>query len=183
MVWGDKPIWLPFDPDPLAAFGYLATIEINDPFEGEASSVGLFTDNDGLPFSGSQLDTLLHHMLRRQFPAATAKLYSWHSARIWLACALLASKATRAQIQAICRWQTEESLNVYAMLGATQYSELLKGAMAVDIDASRALSLANAVPFIDRQDVQCDDGGLEGAVAMADMTLSSDDDDDNPDES
>ena len=116
-------------------------------------SHALFSDDDGLPFSGAQLDALLHHMLRRHYSDATARNYSWHSARIWLACALLASNASRAQIQAVCRWQTEESLNVYAMLGASQYSALLGSAMAVDIDAARAATLADAVPFIDRDDL------------------------------
>ena len=107
-----------------------------------------------LPFSGAQLDGLLGHLLARHYPPATVKLYSWHSARIFLACALLAAKATRAQIQAVCRWQTEESLNIYACLGAKQYASLLTDAMAVRIDAARAATLADAVPFIDLEDAQ-----------------------------
>ena len=56
MVWGDKPIFLPFSDDELAAFGGLAQIEIHDELIGTAESTALFSDDDGLPFSGAQLD-------------------------------------------------------------------------------------------------------------------------------
>ena len=36
--------------------------------------------------------------------------YSWHSFRVALACSLLASGASHAEIQALCRWQSEASL-------------------------------------------------------------------------
>ena len=67
---------------------------------------------------------------------------------------LLAANATRAQIQALCRWQTDESLNVYACLGAAQYSQLLGAAIDVRIDAGRASTLSTAVPFIDVTDLE-----------------------------
>ena len=167
-VWGDKPIWLPFSEDPLSAFGALADIELHDPIGDSADATAVFTGDDGLPFSGAQLDTLLRHMLLRHFPMQTAKLYSWHSARIFLACVLLASKASRAEIQAICRWQTEESLNIYAILGAAQYSQLLTNAMAVRVDAARAATLADAVPFIDRDDLH---RAQEATTPRADAAL------------
>ena len=185
MVWGDKPIWLPFSTDPLSAFPALAQIELHDAFEGDAAATALFTGDDKLPFSGAQLDRALHAMLLRHFPAATSKLYSWHSARIWLATALLAAKATRAQIQALCRWQTEESLNIYACLGAGDYADLVTRAMAVNVDAARANSLADAVPFIDLADVQraraqavaaAPADTLDAAAANIDVAVDADDD-------
>ena len=154
MVWGDKPIWLPHSQDPLSAFEALSHVELEDPIRETASLTALFSDDDGLPFSGSQLDTLLHHMLLRHYPPQTAGLYSWHSARIFLCCALMASNCSRAMIQAVCRWQTEESINVYSCLGAEQYGEILKNAMAARIDGARAATLSNAAPFIDLSDLQ-----------------------------
>ena len=154
MVWGNSPIWLPFSDDELSAFSALAAIELNDGVDGDPRSTALFTGDDGKPLSGSQLDRLLRYFLLRDFPESVVANYSWHSARIWLATALLASNATRAQIQALCRWQTEESLNIYACLGAQQYGTLISNALAVRIDAARAATLANAVPFIDRSDLQ-----------------------------
>ena len=169
--------------DSLSVFCGLADVELHDAFEGDPHLTALFTGDDGLPFSGSQLDTLLHHMLCRVYTPETARLYSWHSARIYLACALLASKATRAQIQAICRWQTEESLNIYACIGAAQYAELLTNAMTVRIDAARAATLAEAVPFIDISDVrraqrtqQATDDTMDGAAEGLDNAPIPDDD-------
>jgi hypothetical protein len=184
MVWGDKPIWLPFDQDPLAAFTALAEIELNDPLVGAANETALFTGNDAKPLSGSQLDSLLSHMLLRHYDERTAKLYSWHSARIWLCCTLAASGCPRHLIQAMCRWQTDESITVYTCLGAEQYSETLKTAMATRIDGARAATLADAAPFIDLEDLQraraADADALEAAGEHIDDDVDDDDDDDGP---
>ena len=40
MVWGSKPIFLPFDADPLSAFTSLADIELNDPVTGPPELTG-----------------------------------------------------------------------------------------------------------------------------------------------
>jgi hypothetical protein len=180
MVWGSKPIFLPFSSDPLSAFTSLADIELNDPITGSPDLTALFTDDHGAPFTGHFLDRLLHGLLLRHFPESVAKNYSWHSCRIWLATALLASGASRAQIQALCRWQTDESLNVYACLGAEQYSRLLAGAFGVRIDAARAATLAEAAPFICRHDVLAATGAARVlADADIDADLAPDDDADD----
>ena len=175
-------IFLPFSSDPLSAFTSLADIELNDPIVGSPDLTALFTDDHGAPFTGHFLDRLLHGLLLRHFPESVAKNYSWHSCRIWLATALLASGASRAQIQALCRWQTDESLNVYACLqGAEQYSRLLAGAFGVRIDAARAATLAEAAPFICRHDVLAATGAarvLADADIDADLAPHDDADDD-----
>ena len=185
MIWGDKPIWLPFNEDPLAAFSGLAEIELHDPLDGlQPDSAALFCDDDGLPFSGSQLDTFLKQLLGRHYPPETVALYSWHSARIYLATALLAANASRAQIQALCRWQTEESLNIYACIGKQLYGTLLGSALSVRVDAARAATLADAIPFIDLQDVRrhqakyhnTGDAALTEAAANIDQQPEPDDD-------
>jgi hypothetical protein len=178
MVWGDKPIFIPFSTDGLAAFGGLAEIELHDELVGTAEATALFSDDDGLPFSGAQLDQLLKQMLSRRLPAGTVKLYSWHSARIWLACALLAAKASRAEIQAICRWQTDESLNIYACMGVKHYTSLITSALAQSIDAGRASTLAEALPFIDISDLTHAQGD---APQHIDLEQEPDPDDDADD--
>ena len=179
MVWGSKPIFLPFSEDQLSAFSSLADIELNDPIIGAPGQTALFTTDDGAPFTGHLLDRLLHGLLLRHFPESVAKNYSWHSCRTWLATALLASGASRAQIQALCRWQTEDSLNIYACLGASQYSHLLSKAFEVRIDAARAATLAEAVPFICRNDVFAATGA---ARALADVPQADLDADVAPDD-
>jgi len=180
MVWGSKPIFLPFCSDPLSAFTSLADIELNDPIIGTPERTAMFTDDQGAPLTGHFLDRLLHGLLLRHFPESVAKNYSWHSCRIWLATALLASGASRAQIQALCRWQTDESLNIYACLGAEQYSRLLAGAFGARIDAARAATLADAVPFICRHDVFAATGAARVlADADFDAELAPEDDADD----
>ena len=182
MVWGNSPIWLPYTEDELSAFPALAEIELNDGTD-DPQNTALFTTDAGLPFSGSQLDRLLKYFLLRHFSESVAHNYSWHSARIWLATALLASNATRAQIQALCRWQTEESLNIYACLGAEQYGQLISGALQVRIDAARAATLAGAVPFIDRTDLQrARADAVNHAAADLDQDVAPDDDADEDDD-
>ena len=49
--------------------------------------------------------------------------YSVHSFRIFVACALLAAKAPRWLIKRMLRWRGDESLEVYARLNNTEWSE------------------------------------------------------------
>ena len=55
------------------------------------------SDGDGSPLKGSVLKTLLSHMLTVVVGATRAKVYSFHSLRVYLACALLATGASAAQ--------------------------------------------------------------------------------------
>ena len=70
--------------------------------------------------------------------AAGGAWYSWHSARIYLACALLDAGASSGQIQAMCRWLSEESLHIYARMNETTYSYWLARAMTARVDSVRA---------------------------------------------
>ena len=58
-----------------------------------------------------------------------------------LACALLASGSTPAQIMALCRWQTEESLAIYARLGEADYTRLLEQSLYADISSVSTANL------------------------------------------
>ena len=57
------------------------------------------------------------------------------------ACALLAAGATSAQIQALCRWQTEDSLRIYARLNPASYDSLLTAARGSDVSSVTTASL------------------------------------------
>ena len=54
---------------------------------------------------------------------------------------MLESGASHAQIQAVCRWQTEDSLRIYARLNASKYKQLLDGACAADVQSVTAATL------------------------------------------
>ena len=58
----------------------------------------------------------------------TAKLYTWHSRRSHLATALYAARVKPATIQAMLRWQTEESLRAYMRLSRNEAAKHLVSA-------------------------------------------------------
>lgn len=59
-------------------------------------------------------------------------LYSWHSARIYLhlATVMYAAGASTTEIQALCRWQSEESVKIYAWMNRDEYARVRQPAGA-----------------------------------------------------
>ena len=142
-VWGSLPIYLHYEPsDASCAFLHLANLELFQPVGGrDRGSVPLITPDGRQPFRGAQLDAALLKLLELIVGKSNVSKYSWHSARIHLACSLLASGASSAQIQALCRWQTEDSLRVYARLNPTSYRALLCRASTADVSSVSTSSL------------------------------------------
>ena len=173
MVWGGNPIWLPYQPNELlCACTALADIELHDPLGARsADESALFTTDEGLPFSESQLDAALRTMLLDRLPPATAKLYTWHSGRIFLATMLLEAGATHAEIRALCRWQTDESIAIYARLNSLKYKSLLDGAMRARVTTARTNNLANALPFLDADDIYA---AAARQISPSDLNLNAD---------
>ena len=87
-----------------------------------SGGTALFTDDEGRPYVAAQLAEALKRMLLHAYEPATVRLYSSTAQLVaqrsnlltYLCTSLLEAGASRAQIQALCRWQTEESINVYA---------------------------------------------------------------------
>ena len=145
-VWGALPIYLHYAPaDADSAFCWLSHLELTVPVSGATHrlSTPFLARPGAAAITASQLDTALRSILTRTptVGAASAGLYSWHSARIYLACALLASGASTAQIQALCRWQTEESLRIYARLNPEAYRALLRRAASADVTSVSTAAL------------------------------------------
>ena len=148
-VWGASPIYLSYEPnDPLCAFSALAAVEIHDPVDARENTP-LLSPDGASPFLAGHLDTMLRAMLVVTVGAAEATKFSWHSMRIWLACSLLASGASHAQIQALCRWRSDEALAIYARLNQTTYAALLRRALVADVNSVRM----NQLPDVDAEDV------------------------------
>ena len=146
VTWGASPIYLHFHADggPLSPFAALAAIELHDPpSHGQSrEQCPLFSPDGVQPFGDSRLDAILRAALPRVTTAAIAATISWHSFRIYLACALLAAGVSRPTIQALCRWQTEESLMIYARLNPSDYANYLRRAVTADVSSMRTTSLA-----------------------------------------
>ena len=185
-VWGSRPIWLPYRPkETLNAFAAVLDLWLHHaPPTDERERTPLFQREDKQAYTGAQLDTVLSALLLRKLSPDVAKLYSWHSARIFLATALLAAGCTRPQIQAMCRWQTEESLEIYCLMDAKLYAELIDQAMSTRFRAARANHLAKGIPFLSKEDMlratcAAPTRGFDASAADIDADPDPDDDADD----
>ena len=147
--WSASPIYLPpVSSDPLNAGARLLHLEVMLPCSGTLrASNPLFPSGRGAkPLTYKTLDTSLRGLLCTFMPPSEAARYSFHSFRIFLACALLASGASRSQIQSLCRWRGDSSVDIYARINPEDYVELLDKALRADVSSIRATNL----PVIDR---------------------------------
>jgi hypothetical protein len=144
-VWGSSPIYISYFPgESLCAFSALAAVEMYDPIRADCRSHVPLISPDGIkPFLPSMLDALLRRIL--SLPSVVgpvaAKSLSFHSFRIGLATSLLASGASRAMILALCRWQTEESLNIYARLDRATYAAQISRALRAEFFTARTTTI------------------------------------------
>eukprot|EP00656_Telonema_subtile_P057865 TRINITY_DN9624_c0_g1_i3.p1 TRINITY_DN9624_c0_g1~~TRINITY_DN9624_c0_g1_i3.p1 ORF type:complete len:285 (+),score=67.40 TRINITY_DN9624_c0_g1_i3:490-1344(+) len=141
VVWGNLPIYLVYAPNmSVNAATRLMALELALPCSGtDRRNTPMFA-LAGRPVKISKLDTILKATLAVLAPEDAHK-YSWHSFRIALACSLLAAGKTGPEIQAICRWQSEESLRLYARMRHQQYTDLLLSAYNKDLTQIQASNL------------------------------------------
>ena len=141
--WGEVhcpyPCSLVYDDTPLNAAKRLRDAELRSPCRGdERQWRPLFATAQGKPLNHSSMDRLLFAVLSCTIGALRAKLYSWHSFRVGLACALRAAGCPPATTQLICRWVCEESLKVYYLKGTSEHVQWIEKADKVTVDAVRA---------------------------------------------
>jgi hypothetical protein len=149
VFFGGRPIYLPYVTGcVINAAAALARLELALPVALDARrSTPLFVMNDAMqPMTASRADGLLASLLRLVLPPNRCAHYSWHSFRIGLACALLAQNATPELIQAMCRWKSKESLDVYARLNPETYGMWILKAQVADISS---ISTTNLPQFDD----------------------------------
>ena len=140
-------MYIPYMPDePLCAFTAMAACELADPVPLEQrASVPMITPDGVSPFRADWLDRLLPKLLAPIVGASSISLYSWHSMRIFRACSLLAAGASVPTIQALCRWQTEESLAIYARLNPAAHSYWLQRSLRADVSSVTTASIDTIV--------------------------------------
>ena len=147
--WGADPIYLPFDPTSrINAVEALAELEVARAVSpANRRLVPLFTDAQGAALRQSTLVDLLRDMLTSEHVGMAeedAKRYTWHSFRIYLACALLAAGAEAQVIQCILRWKTDAALRLYARINAEVYQGWLTQAGGVEVTSVRTTSLPSS---------------------------------------
>lgn len=123
--YGTDPICLPFHNkhDYLNAARWLRDIDLRLPVRGEArQTFALFGRTSGEPYHASTFDSYVNSTLTGALGPARAKAYSPHSWRGWLASSLASSGASTAQIQALGRWMTPNSIRIYARMTTIDYT-------------------------------------------------------------
>jgi len=95
------------------------------------------------PLRHAFMDKVLRCLLLTFLSAERANLYSWHSFRIGLACALLAAGAPESIILALCRWKSAASLRIYARLNRNDSAAWLDAAATQQINSVQAPNLAS----------------------------------------
>ena len=135
--FGNKPIYLYFDQEPANACAALAKMELAFPSGGlSREHLPLFPFNDiHTPWASEDVRDTFKESLRQACPNKEVSLYSFHSFRIYLACALQKVGYSHAEIQAYVRWRSEKSVVIYETLGKEQYEKTLKLVSSVEVDS------------------------------------------------
>ena len=115
VFWGSLLIYIPVRQGP----GCAATLVANLLLDSEMADDQLvISDQTGSQLSAAWMDRAFKAWLESVgVPAAIIGTISWHSARVGLACSLLAANRSPETIQAPLRWRSVESLRAYACIG------------------------------------------------------------------
>ena len=138
-----KPIYLPFQDTLGNAAKNVAILVTTVPVSiDQQPSVPLFSFNaEGATMTHAEASRVLQHALKAAFPLADSSRWSMHSLRIGAATALMKAGASMELIQALCRWRSPKSVNIYARLGAQDYGTWLVRAQAEHADSSTTRNL------------------------------------------
>jgi hypothetical protein len=139
VIWGSLPIYIPVRQGP----GCAATLVANLLLDSEMADDQLvISDQTGSQLSAAWMDRAFKAWLESVgVPAAIIGTISWHSARVGLACSLLAANRSPETIQAPLRWRSVESLRAYACIGPQQYVGHLDAAFKASAVSLRAAHL------------------------------------------
>ena len=130
-VWGVLPVYLPFGNESRNAAAALQqlTLAADSTFRSSSAANAVFIDNNKKALTCTAMASAIYHaMVTITGSQVTTKLYTWHSFRSYLATALYAARVKPATIQAMLRWQTEESLRTYMRLSRAEAAKHLNSA-------------------------------------------------------
>lgn len=115
---------------------------------GAREATPLFGPAAGEFFTEAQVEAAFVLCLAEgaRVPAEELSNYSFHSFRIFVACALLSAGAPRWLIKRMCRWRGDESLEIYARVSDQEWEQRLSSVLDATVDAT-------LVPRLPRMDV------------------------------
>ena len=114
----------------------------------ELRSTPMFTYSEQKePFRYDFLDMVLKALLITFLSSAALTLYSWHSFRIGLACALIAALAPYWVILALCRWRSPASIPGYGRINMEAGANWIDEAGRRDVGSLQASNLPGLDDF------------------------------------
>ena len=125
LVWGAHPLYLPFHEESRNAPAALRDLGLKVGRDERDPERAVFISSIGVPVTGAAMASAMFAAVSLMVGSVRAKLFTWHSARALLAMHLLKCKVPPATIQAMLRWQTDESLRAYARLDMNECGEML----------------------------------------------------------
>ena len=155
--WANKPSIMRFHPTAtLNAPRLVAKMELRFMVHGtDRERTPMFTTKPkaSAPMKYSHVEKLLQPMLVASgtVTSTNSHLYSWHSFRIWLACALKAAGASDTDILRMLRWKSLSSLHTYVMMKQSTQLALLESGMdaAYNLDVRRSANIYADLPPLD----------------------------------
>ena len=142
------PAFLPWRAAGRCACRALAEMDLAACIEPSArSATPLFGPTPGAFFTGSQVDAAFTLCLAEgaRVPEGELDDYTFHSFRIWLACALLSCGTPRWLIKRMLRWRGDESLEIYARVSDEQWQLRADACLSATVDAA----LVSRLPTLD----------------------------------
>ena len=139
--WAPFPVYLPYrGSEQLNAARAIRDLDqVMQVPEMNRRDTGVFVKRSGKRMARTYLVNTLDAMVRAVGKDPTQ--FSFHSARIWLACALKESGASNNRTQGMVRWLSEDSLRIYARDSRHTYAHWLDKAMQANVDAKQVANL------------------------------------------
>jgi hypothetical protein len=133
--FGARRVYLPFVDNIVNAAKSLARLELQLPVRGtqRLREPLLPASKRRQSLCHKTADMLFKLLATEALGATVAATLSLHSARVWLACALLAAGYSPSAIQAYCRWKSAESVKIYARTNPEDYAKTLLGVMDAEV--------------------------------------------------
>ena len=124
IAWGSHPIYLAFHQQQRNAARAVRDLALAvGQQHRQRPRAAVFVDNNREPLKAAAMVIVLHNAVASLVGNERAKLFSWHSGRIFLCTALHAAGVKPAIIQAMLRWQTDESMRAYNRMSMQQYGQ------------------------------------------------------------
>jgi len=135
-LFGSKPMYFPMTDSCFSAAAALRDLELSFPvpYLSRGNYPFIPIHHAKRAWTESELRTTFKAALGTVVPAHEAKLYSWHSFRVYLACAMQTLGCPDSQVQAFVRWRSAKSVPYYQQLGRRQYEDMMRRVAEVEVD-------------------------------------------------